>query len=284
MILLLTFVFGSFIILAYFGNLKRNIESERRQRMNVLIACEESQAICKEFRKLGHRAFSCDLQECSGGHPEWHIRGDCLPLLNGRCTFTTVDGHTHTQEDRWDLIIAHPPCTDLAVSGAAWFERKRSDGSQRESIEFFCKFLEIDCERVAIENPVGIISGDYVRTYFPDIADKYGLPIKPTQTIHPWEYGDNHEKTTCLWLKGLKTLIPTVDEKPNLEWFEWTDQKGQKKRQPLWYAKAFWLPPKERAKVRSKTFPGIARAMAAQWGNGIRPQYSINAKGQYEFT
>ena len=250
--------------------------------MNVLIACEESQAVCKEFRARGHRAFSCDLQECSGGHPEWHINGDVLPILNGRCEFVTQDGKTHTQNDRWDLIIAHPPCTDLAVSGAAWFERKRAEGSQRESVLFFCKFLEIDCDKVAIENPVGIISGDYVREWFPDIADRYGLPLKPTQTIQPWMFGDNYSKSTCLWLKGLESLVPQNIDEPQLEWFEWIDKKGKKKRQPLWFAEAWHLPQDERRRIRSKTFLGIARAMAEQWGDGKRPQYNINLKGQYE--
>lgn len=189
--------------------------------------------------------------------------------------------HTHTQADRWDLIIAHPPCTDLAVSGAAWFEKKRANGSQLESVEFFCKFLEIDCDKVAIENPVGIISGEYVKEWFPQIASKYGLPIKPTQTIHPWMFGDNYAKGTCLWLKGLERLVPEVTEEPQLEWYEWVDSKsGRTKRQPLWYAKAWLDGKKDRAKIRSKTFPGIARAMAEQWGNGIRPQYNIEKGGQ----
>ena len=128
--------------------------------MKVLIACEESQAVCKEFRRLGHEAYSCDIIECSGGHPEWHIMQDVLPLLNGRCKFVTMDGVFHTIDGKWDMVIAFPPCTHLAVSGAAWFEKKRADGRQREGIEFFCRFLAIDCERVAIENPVGIISGE----------------------------------------------------------------------------------------------------------------------------
>lgn len=237
------------------------------KHMKVLVACEESQAVCKAFREKGHEAYSCDIQECSGGHPEWHILGDVLPLLNGNCTFTTVDGLEHHISGKWDMLIAFPPCTHLAVSGASWFEAKRSDGRQRWAIEFFGKFLAADCERIAIENPVGIISGDYIPQHFPDLAKAYGLPLKPTQIIHPWMFGDNYSKSTCLWLKGIDALIPEVTTTPPLEWFDWIDGKtGKKKRQPKWFADAWHLPPAERAKVRSKTFPGIARAMAEQWG------------------
>lgn len=246
--------------------------------MKVLVACEESQAVCKAFRARGHEAYSCDIIECSGGHPEWHIQGDVLNILNpeyydGRygitpnISFYTADGQYHQFDGKWDMIIAFPPCTHLAVSGAAWFEKKRTDGRQREGIEFFAKFLSADCEKIVIENPVGIISGDYIPTHFPDLSEKYGLPIKPTQIIHPWMFGDNFSKSTCLWLKGLNPLIPLVTEKPELEWFEWVDGKtGKKKRQPKWFADAWHLPAEERAKVRSKTFPGIAEAMAEQWG------------------
>lgn len=235
--------------------------------MNVLIACEESQAVTKEFRALGHTAYSCDLLECSGGHPEWHINDDVLPLLDGDCTFKTVDGVEHKQCGKWDMIIAFPPCTHLAVSGAAWFEKKRADGRQRDGIEFFFKFLEADCDKVVIENPIGIISGEYIGKWFPDLAEKYGTPIKPTQIIQPWMFGDNYNKSTCLWIKGVEPLTAEVEEQPPLEWFEWTDSKtGKKKRQPKWFADAWHLPADERAKVRSKTFPGVARAMAQQWG------------------
>ena len=138
--------------------------------MKVLVACEESQAVTMELRKLGHEAYSCDIIECSGGHPEWHIMQDVLPLLDGDCEFVSMDGQHHTIEGKWDMIIAFPPCTHLAVSGARHFEKKRADGRQREGIEFFCQFLNVNCDRVAIENPVGIISGDYIPTYFPDLA------------------------------------------------------------------------------------------------------------------
>ena len=219
--------------------------------MKILVACEESQAVCKAFRAKGHEAYSCDILDCSGGHPEWHIKGDVIPLLN----------------EKWDMIIAFPPCTHLAVSGAAWFEKKRLNGKQREGIEFFCKFLNLPYDKVIIENPVGIISGDYVRKWFPDIANKYGLPIKPTQIIHPWMFGDNYNKSTCLWLKGVNPLTPKITTQPEMEWIEWGDKKtGKKKRQNKWYMDAFKLNPQDRARIRSKTFPGIAKAMADQWG------------------
>ena len=235
--------------------------------MNILIACEESQRVCIAFREKGHNAFSCDILSCSGGHPEWHICGDVLPLLNGNCVFRTMDGVRHRIDGKWDLIIAFPPCTHLAVSGAAWFEKKRADGRQKDGIEFFAKFLNADCDRIAIENPVGIISGDYIPKWFPELAVKYGFPIKPTQKIHPWMFGDNFSKTTCLWIKGLPALTPLITEQPELEWFEWIDSKtGKKKRQPKWFADAWKLSPEERSKVRSRTFPGIANAMAEQWG------------------
>jgi hypothetical protein len=184
-----------------------------------------------------------------------------LPLLNGNCSFLTMDGTLHEIKGKWDMIIAFPPCTHLAVSGAAWFEKKRADGRQQEGIEFFCKFLTADCERIAIENPVGIISGDYVLEHFPDLAKKFELPQKPTQVIQPWMFGDAYEKKTCLWLKGLAELQETnrVDP-PKRKSFE------SGKTMPEWYADLWHLPPDERAKARSKTFPGVALAMAEQWG------------------
>ena len=234
--------------------------------MRVLIACEESQAVTIEFRKLGYEAYSCDIIPCSGGYPEWHIMYDVLPLLNGNCSFITSDGKQHIINGKWDMIIAFPPCTHLAVSGAAWFEKKRIDGRQEEAIHFFMNFINADCDRIAVENPVGIISGEYIGKHFPELLNKYKLPIKPNQIIHPYMFGDSFSKSTCLWLKGLPNLIPTnIVEKG--EWFEWEDGKtGKKKRQPKWFADAWHLPPEERAKVRSKTFPGIAKAMAEQWG------------------
>lgn len=237
--------------------------------MKILVACEESQEVCKAFRKKGHVAYSCDILPCSGGHPEWHIRHDVLSILNGNCEFDTCDGLHHKVDGRWDIVIAFPPCTHLAVSGARHFEKKRADGRQREGIEFFCKFLQADCDKVVIENPVNIISGDYVEKWFPDIAERYGLPIAPSQRIHPWMFGDNYSKNTCLWIKGLPLLVPKVTEEPEMEWIEWTDKKtGRKKRQNKWYYDAFKnaKTDQERSMIRSKTFPGIAQAMAEQWG------------------
>lgn len=228
--------------------------------MKILVACEESQAVAIELRKLGHEAYSCDVEPQSGGHDEWHIQEDVLPLLNGRCSFITADGGVHSVPGRWDMIIAFPPCTDLCVSGAAWFEKKRENGTQKRSIEFFMRFVLADCDKIAIENPVGIISGTYIKKWFPELQYKYGFPIKPTQKIQPYEYGDEAQKTTCLWLKGLPLLHPTniVDKG------EFITHKSGKTR-PKWFADAFKLPPHERAKARSKTFPGIAKAMADQW-------------------
>lgn len=205
--------------------------------MRVLVACEESQAVCKEFRAKGHEAYSCDLIPCSGGHPEWHIQRDVIPLINGDCDFYTCDGAFHSIQGRWDLLIAHPPCTNLAVSGARWFPEKIADGRQQASINFFMEFVKADCPRIAIENPIGIMSTKY---------------RKPDQIIHPWQFGHLEEKSTCLWLKGLPKLIPTNVVKEEML------KLPKKQRERLHY-----LPPSpDRAKIRSKTFPG----MAEQWG------------------
>jgi site-specific DNA-cytosine methylase len=226
--------------------------------MNVLVACEESQEVCKAFRALGHRAFSCDLQECSGGHPEWHICGDVLPLLNGDCWFVTSDLHTHTHTGAWDLIIAHPPCTDLAVSGARHFEQKQKDGRQQRSIVLFMEMALANCPRIAVENPVGIMSSAWK---------------KPTQIIQPYEFGDPHRKTTCLWLKGLPPLKPTKIVEPTLR--SYICKNGKKVTFDTMFCET--TPGVPRAKTRSKTFPGIARAMAEQWGGDIR-QEATNAQ------
>lgn len=222
--------------------------------MKVLVACEESQAVCKEFRALGHEAFSCDIESCSGGHPEWHIMQDVLPLLNGRCSFKTMDGIEHSIDRKWDLIIAFPPCTYLTVTGNRWFnvDRYGEKAIQRykdrkEAIDFFMAFANADCERIAIENPVGIMSSEW---------------RKPNQIINPWQFGDAFEKKTCLWLKGLPELTPTnIVEIPPRKKFD------SGKTMPAWYSDLWGLSKDERAKLRSKTFPGIAKAMAEQWGS-----------------
>lgn len=219
--------------------------------MKVLVACEESQRVCIELRRLGHEAYSCDILPCSGGHPEWHIQDDVLKHLDG-----------------WDMIIAFPPCTDLAVSGARHFEKKREDGRQRKSIEFFCRFLELPCKYVSIENPINIISGDYIKKWFPDIAEKYDLPRKPTQIIQPYQFGHPVSKSTCLWLKGLPLLEPTNVVEPEI-----IHSKGKSGGYsgPSWYVTdengkiLSWNDPRT-ATARSKTYPGVAKAMAEQWG------------------
>lgn len=232
--------------------------------MRVLIACEESQTECLEFRKLGHECYSCDIQECSGEHPEWHICQDVLPLLNGNCEFKTMDGQLHKIEGKWDMIIAHPPCTDLSVSGARHFEKKRADGRQRASIEFFCQFLDIDCDRVCVENPVNIISGNYIVQYFPDLCKKYNLPRKPSQFVQPYQFGDKRQKKTAYWLKGLPKLVPTDIVEPEL--VTYIKKDGTVTR----FDKMFCLAPsKDRGKIRSKSFEGISRAMAEQWGGTV---------------
>lgn len=225
--------------------------------MKVLVACEESQRVTMEFRANGHEAYSCDIIDCSGGHPEWHIKGDVLPLINGNCKFTTCDGVDHEVIGKWDLLIAFPPCTHLAVSGAVHFEKKRADGRQREAIDFFCQFFKADCDHIAIENPVNIISGEYITKWFPDLAEKYGLPHKCSQRFQPYQFGDPFEKLTCLWLKGLPLLQDTKVVTPPPR-----QVLRSGRTMPRWYSNCGGNRPKE----RSKTFPGVAKAMADQWG------------------
>lgn len=231
--------------------------------MKVLVACEESQRVTLYLREREREieAYSCDIIECSGGHPEWHIMEDVLPLLNGNCKFTTCDGVEHEVIGKWDMIIAFPPCTHLAVSGARHFEGKRADGRQREGIEFFCKFLMADCDKIAVENPVGIIGGGYVKEYFPDLCEKYGLPLQPTQKIQPYEYGEPYKKTTCLWLKGLPKLEPTEIVEPNL--ITYTCKNGKKAT----FSTDYCAGGGNVAQRRSKTYVGVAKAMAKQWGD-----------------
>jgi site-specific DNA-cytosine methylase len=209
--------------------------TNKLNRMRILVACEESQAVTKELRKLGHEAFSCDILECSGGHPEWHLQQDVFEVI----------------KQGWDMMIAFPPCTDLAVSGARHFERKRADGSQQRSIKFFMDLANAPIEKIALENPIGIMSTEW---------------RKPDQIIQPWQFGDKAQKSTCLWLKGLPKLEHTnIVEKG--EFFEFTSKKGEKKRMPMWYYKALQeaKTPAQRRTLRSKTFKGIAKAMAEQW-------------------
>jgi len=198
--------------------------------MRVLLACEESQAVTKEFRDRGHEAYSCDILPSSGSLPEYHLQQDVIPLL----------------KQDWDLIIAFPPCTHLASSGAAWFAEKRRDGRQQEGIDFFMLFTNLNSPKVVIENPVGIMSKLY---------------RKPDQIIQPWWFGDPFEKRTCLWLKGVEPLVATNEVKPAPR-----SEYASGRTMPTWYADAWKLPPAERSKSRSKTFPGIAKAMAEQWG------------------
>ena len=212
--------------------------------MKVLIACEESQAVTKAFRDLGHEAYSCDILPCSGGHPEWHFQQDVFEVI----------------DKGWDLMIAHPPCTYLAVSGAGWMYNK--DGTRNEEryqnqmdgLEFVHQLMDAPIARIAIENPISVISS-YIR--------------EPDQIVHPWQFGDEAEKSTCLWLKNLPMLRPTKIVGKG-EMYEWTDKKtGKKKRQPLWYYQALSKAktPQERRTLRSKTFEGIATAMAEQWSD-----------------
>lgn len=203
--------------------------------MKILVACEESQAVTMELRKLGHEAYSCDIQECSGGHPEWHIRGDCLMVA-------------YDKSYGWNMMIAFPPCTDLAVSGARWFPQKIANGIQQKSIKFFIDVANAPIEKIAIENPIGIMSTKYK---------------KPSQIIQPWMFGDLATKTTCLWLKGLQQLEPKISEEPELEYHYMPS--GKRMQKWMYDIRCKSIKNGERAKLASKTFPGIAKAMAEQW-------------------
>ena len=226
--------------------------------MKLLVCCEESQTVCKAFRELGWEAYSCDIEPESGGHPEWHIQQDVLPLIDGDCSFKTVDGTEHHIEGQWDLLICHPPCTYLTCSGNRWYKPEYKDKfpnriEQRErAVEFFMTFINANCEHIAVENPVGIMSTRY---------------RKPNQYIQPYYFGDPEKKTTGLWLKGLPCLKPTnIVEAVIIR-----TKSGV--NEPRWHMETMYLPPKERAKLRSKTFPGIAKAMAEQW-----TEYLMNNK------
>ncbi|MCI1958854.1 MAG: DNA cytosine methyltransferase [Clostridia bacterium] len=235
--------------------------------MKILVACEESQAVTIELRKLGHEAYSCDIEPCSGGHPEWHIQQDVLPLLNGKCYFYTVDGtyHDTVAKWRWDMIIAHPPCTYLSNAATRSYslrvtpaEKVVSRWEERaKAAIFFMRFVGADCDKIAIENPVGFMNTAY---------------RKPDCIIEPYFFSEkigdmNYQtKKTCLWLKGLPLLQRTNNfEKPKpirtyitangkVKGVQWCDNQSGSNQ-------------KERAKNRSKTFKGIAKAMAEQWAS-----------------
>ena len=232
--------------------------------LNVLVACEESQAVCKEFRRLGHNAYSCDLLECSGGHPEWHFNQDVLEVIKNK------GGVLQTQEEvyidgNWDIMIAHPPCTYLAVSGAKWYyhpddkalpvEQRRPHPrfpnraqDREDGVNFFMALANAPIEYIAIENPVGIMSKRW---------------RKPNQTVQPWMFGDEASKNTCLWLKNLPNLVPTKIVGHG----ERVVMKSSGKSLPKWYSDALTQSktPEERRTLRSKTFPGFAKAIAEQW-------------------
>ena len=227
--------------------------------MRVLVACEESQTVCKAFRERGHEAYSCDIIDCSGGHPEYHIRWDVLPLLNGNCNFITCDGEFHTIEGKWDMIIAHPPCTYLTVTGNRWFnvERYGEKAIQRmkdreAAAEFFMAIWNADCDKVVLENPIG-----YMSTYF----------RKPDQIIHPYYFAESADdencerKATCLWMRGVDPLKYEIKYSPRVIAY-----KNGKGTDSPWHMDTMKLPPDERAKARSRTFPAFGRAMAEQWG------------------
>lgn len=235
--------------------------------MKVLVACEESQTVCKAFRARGHEAYSADIQEPSGGHPEWHILGDVLPLINGRCKFCTMDGKEHEIAGRWDMLIAFPPCTFLTSAGTRHYslrcnsiEKVNSRLKKREkAVSFFMAFANADCERVVIENPVG-----YMNTHY----------RKPDQIIHPYYFADSendaenyYKKRTCLWIKGVNPLKrkTTLPPPPPLYIC-----KGEKcKGKAIGWCEGIKNTTggqSGRAKARSKTFPGVGNAMAEQWG------------------
>lgn len=213
----------------------------------ILVACEESQTVTKELRKLGHNAYSADIQEPSGGFPEWHILGDVLPLVNGRCSFRTMDGVLHIVPGKWDMIIAHPPCTYLTSAGACRLYSDNNIDLERykkglAAKEFFMKIYYADCDKICIENPSPL--------------KIYDLP-RYTQIIQPYMFGDKVTKRTCLWLKGLPCLVDTNNVgKPEIVRYI---RKNGKRHYRCWTQDLHY------ARDRSKTFPGIAAAMAHQF-------------------
>lgn len=225
--------------------------------MNILVACEESQAVSTAFRLKGHNAYSCDVINCSGGHPEWHIKQDVIPLLNGFCSFITEDGKPHIITNNWDMIIAFPPCTYLTFAGNQMLSDKLRTPEQiafrkkqrLSAAHFFMNFVQADCERIAIENPVG-----YMNTFY----------RSPDQIIHPYFFGDNSLKRTCLWLKGLPILQYT-NLLPKPEPIK-ISPNGKKR---------YFVEMSNNSLIRSKTFPGIAKAMAFQWSDNLTSYYLL---------
>lgn len=218
--------------------------------MKVLVACEESQAVCKAFRELGHEAYSCDVIDQSGGHPEWHIMQDVLPLLNGRCSFETTDGVTHTVHGKWDMIIAFVPCTKTSNAGARHLYKGGLLNIPRyyEGLCGKALFLAVwaaDCDKVIIENPTPSKVFDYP---------------EPTQAIQPYHFGHPFTKKTLLWERGVPPLVPTNIVEPERTWCPSGSYSGKHND------KHRGMFTKDRARNRSKTFPGIAKAMADQWG------------------
>ncbi len=229
--------------------------------MRVLVACEESQRVCQAFRDKGHEAYSCDLLPTSGDHPEWHYQIDalwlvkdteCCPCIFPKDSMQRVDINCH-----WDLIIAFVPCDHLAVSGARWFKEKRADGRQQAAINFFMKFATAPFPRIAIENPIGIMSGNrgYLKKHYPDLYERANTLPAP-QIIQPWQFGHMEQKSTCLWLKGLPPLKET-----NNVYNEMT--KLPKRERERVHNMA---PGPNRARDRAVTYQGVANAMATQWG------------------
>lgn len=225
--------------------------------MKVLVACEESQAVTKELRRLGHEAYSCDTQECSGGHPEWHIQDDVLPLINGDCAFFTNDGVLHVIVGQWDMLIAHPPCTYLSNVATRHFSLRCTSAEKvvrrwedrAKAAIFFMYFALADCKKIAIENPVGFMNKAY---------------RKPDQIIHPYMFAESENdkeqyvtKATCLWLKGLPKLKTNNLLKPDNKKLYGVTSSGKARTWEDTYSRS--------AKTRSKTFHGIAKAMAEQW-------------------
>lgn len=219
--------------------------------MKVLVACEESQRVCIAFRMKGHEAYSCDLQSPSGKHPEWHIIDDCLKLINGNCEFQTMDGTVHVIEDKWDLMIAHPPCTYLSNAGICRLISRDGINPERyqnglEAKAFFMACYDADCSHICVENPVP--------------AKIWELPAY-SQIVQPFQYGHPYSKKTCLWLKGLPELLPTNIVTENVTpWVSGGSKNGKGERRHQTGLKF------RDKKTRSKTFIGIAMAMAEQWG------------------